>query len=151
MAKRGSFSVSVKGLDEVIRRLDAIGDTANEEIGRAQYAHGLDVIAESVEKHVPVMDSELKNSNFVSLPEMTPKGPIVKIGFRAPYAAKIHENPRAGKTGGVSPSGRKYKKWAKVGHWKYLSIPFNAMAPKYKERIADIVRVAFARKLAGGS
>lgn len=38
----------------------------------------------------------------------TSKFPLVIIGFTASYAAFVHENPRAGKTGGVSPSGISY-------------------------------------------
>lgn len=47
------------------------------------------------------------------------------VGFSAAYALKTHENPRSGKTGGVSPSGYQYKKgtWSKVGFWKFLENP----------------------------
>lgn len=44
----------------------------------------------------------------------------VTLGYSAKYALFVHENPRAGKTGGVSPSGRRYKHWAVVGQYKYL-------------------------------
>lgn len=63
------------------------------------------------------------------------KTPLVIVGFTASYAAFVHENPRAGKTGGVSPSGKSYvpknKKWrgkrvsqrirfSSVGGYKFL-------------------------------
>ena len=42
----------------------------------------------------------------------------------------VHENPRSGKTGGVSPSGKKYYPrpgypvpYSQVGQWKYLETP----------------------------
>lgn len=44
----------------------------------------------------------------------------VVVGYSAPFAYFVHENPRAGKTGGVSPSGRRYKHWASVGEYQFL-------------------------------
>lgn len=58
-------------------------------------------------------------------------------GAAAPYALAVHENPRAGKTGGlgpvtfrsgvksrkVLPTAVKYKHWARTGQWKFLSEP----------------------------
>jgi hypothetical protein len=55
--------------------------------------------------------------------------PVVVVGYSAVYAASVHENPRAGKTGGVSPSGRQYQRtktgrptWSTrpQGQWKFL-------------------------------
>ena len=59
--------------------------------------------------------------------------PVAEIGFSAVYAAAVHENPRSGKTGGTSPSGKKYsagrttsgapsnrKVYSTVGKWKFL-------------------------------
>ena len=63
------------------------------------------------------------------------KGLSVIVGFSASYAAYVHENPRAGKTEGVSPKGVSYapknKKWrgkrvsqrirySTVGGYKFL-------------------------------
>lgn len=45
------------------------------------------------------------------------------VGFggpSAPYALKVHENPRSGKTGGIGPKGQRYKHWAATGEWKFL-------------------------------
>lgn len=44
----------------------------------------------------------------------------VTIGYGTPYAAVTHENPRAGRTGGVSPSGQRYRHWAQTGQSKFL-------------------------------
>jgi len=46
-----------------------------------------------------------------------------EIGYRAPYAWVVHENPRAGRTGGKSPSNRPYPFWAEGGSWKFLEQP----------------------------
>lgn len=40
------------------------------------------------------------------------KNPTVEVGFTAEYAVKVHENPRAGKTGRPGAS--------EVGQWKFL-------------------------------
>lgn len=48
---------------------------------------------------------------------------IAEIVYSAAYALRVHENPRAGKTGGRSPSGARYRSWARVGKWKYLEHP----------------------------
>lgn len=46
----------------------------------------------------------------------------VHFGFSIKYAMYVHENPRAGKTGGVSPKGRKYPEgtYSTTGNWKFL-------------------------------
>lgn len=56
------------------------------------------------------------------------RNPEVHVGFTAVYAPFVHENPRAGKTGGYSPKGKVYKPeagstrivWSAVGQWKFL-------------------------------
>jgi hypothetical protein len=52
----------------------------------------------------------------------------------------VHENPRSGHTGGVSPSGGRYKHWASVGQWKYLEQPFKERAPSFAARMTTIIR-----------
>lgn len=44
----------------------------------------------------------------------------VTIGYGTPYARAVHDNPRSGRTGGVSPSGARYRHWAAIGQSKYL-------------------------------
>jgi len=99
----------------------------------------------------PVMDGHLRGSGFVTDPIIDSREIGVILGFggpAAPYALSVHENPRAGKTGGWSPKGwmtkgevtkwrgpRKYKKWAKVGQWKFLEQPFLARRAGFEERI----------------
>lgn len=66
---------------------------------------------------------------------------IVEIGFSAVYATVTHENPRAGKTGGVSPSGRLYPPgtWAAKGEWKFLE---NAMKENETLIISTVAKAA---------
>ena len=92
---------------------------------------------------VPVMDGNLRASGVVLPVERNGTLHTLTMGFggpSAPYAVKIHENPRAGKTGGVSPSGRRYKKWAQVGAYKYLEGPMAANGSKVPESIAAEAR-----------
>ena len=67
----------------------------------------------------PRMDSILVNSGYVHV-DIRGSSISLDVGFSAPYARAVHENPRSGRTGGVSPQGRKYRKWAKVGQYHYL-------------------------------
>lgn len=80
------------------------------------------------------------------------KGLMVIVGFTASYAAYVHENPRAGNTGGVSPKGVSYapksKKWrgkrvsqrirfSTVGGYKFLERAL-------KDNMARIVKLVAA-------
>lgn len=59
-----------------------------------------------------------------------------EVAFHAEYAAYIHEHPRSGQTGGRSPSGAPYYRWARVGQWKYLEQPLFRMSNGYAARLA---------------
>lgn len=88
---------------------------------------------------VPVMDGPLRASGVV-LPVVR-NGNVheLRMGFGSAavkYAVKVHENPRSGKTGGLSPSGKRYRKWAKVGGYKFLEAPMAERGPKIPEFIA---------------
>ena len=63
-------------------------------------------------------------------------GPVAAIGYTAVYAVPVHENPRTGKTGGLSPKGVPYnppltgsgkagtrKAFSTVGKYKFLEDP----------------------------
>lgn len=60
--------------------------------------------------------------------------PYAEVGFSAVYAWAVHENPRAGHTGGVSPSGQSYKSYSEVGEYKFLEKAF-------REGKAEVLRV----------
>lgn len=120
------------------------GDTLPKAIDRGLYKWGEKTMGEiKGDPLVPVMDGPLRASGVV-LP-VTRSGNLhtLTMGFGGPaarYAIKAHENPRSGKTGGTSPSGRKYKRWAKVGAYKYLEAPMAARGPKIPEAIAAEAR-----------
>lgn len=92
---------------------------------------------------VPVMDGQLRASGVVLPVEVSGDTHTLTLGFggpAAPYAVRTHENPRAGRTGGVSPSGARYRKWAKVGAYKFLEGPMARRGPKVPEAIASEAR-----------
>lgn len=120
------------GTDKLRAQLRSLRAAAPLALASALYEESEAFIENVKEHHVPVMDGQLRGSGFVHPPEVlggANPGYLIRMGFggaAAPYAWVVHENPRAGKTEGVSPSGRRYKKWAKVGHWKYFERPFLA-------------------------
>lgn len=121
------------GIDEVVANLNKEIALIEGRSRKGLFKAALFLFGKSQEE-VPVMDGNLRASGYVASDVKT-KGDSVYIGYHAVYAAKVHENPRSGKTGGVSPSGRPYKKWAKVGKWKFLEDPIK----KYAKLVVRII------------
>lgn len=82
---------------------------------------GANILAAS-KRITPRMDGVLVNSANLGV-HLTIHTIDVTLGFNTPYAYAVHQNPRSGHTGGRSPSGQRYKKWAHVGQSKYLKGP----------------------------
>lgn len=134
MAKEITFKVL--GSAKVSQRLEKAGRGARAALLGTLFEEGEELMRISKEQYVPVDTGTLRASGFVRKMK-TSLG--VEVGFggsAARYALKVHENPRSGKTGGVSPSGKKYKTWAKVGQWKYLITPFKLRKPGLKKRVS---------------
>lgn len=128
----------VKGAKSLMRKLDAIGGNSSKVASKTLYRAATDIMAES-KQIVPVDQGTLQNSGTVLLPTENNGKISVTLGyggFAGDYALRVHENPRAGKTDGITPSGGKRKTWAKGGTWKFLEIPFNNVAPKVPAMIA---------------
>jgi len=70
------------------------------------------------------------------------------LGFSAVYALSVHENPRSGKTGGVSPKGRPYKPpkgstasaFATRGGWKFLERAIKENTKKFLDIVISSVK-----------
>jgi len=146
-----SRSVTVSGLEEVLRNLRAYGENARSAAKEAIRAEAMAIEETSKSQYVPVDTGTLRRDHGFVDEEAKQEGDKVSItfGYRGPYAASVHENPRAGKTGGVSPSGRKYKHWATTGSWKFLEIPLMAAESGMLGRIADRMRSSLGGKLSG--
>lgn len=121
--------------------LQAIGPRLRAEALRQLY-EGAEAIMAASQEAVPVrnrLGGTLRGSAYVRPPMAVSDTLTVIImgygGAAAKYAEAVHENPRAGRTGGVSPSGRRYRSWAEVGGWKFLEVPFARMAPEVIARV----------------
>ena len=119
-------------------------DAALKAAAKQLYKSANVIMDDSKSNYVPVETGTLRSSGLVEPPVVEGGRVVVTLGYggpAAPYALSVHENPRSGKTGGVSPSGRKYRRWAKVGEWKYLSTPFELA----RRAISLAVKVAVVR------
>jgi hypothetical protein len=155
--------MTVKGMKEVGQRLRAYPDNVLAEIEAELFEVGSEVEAEAKEL-VPVDSGYLRSTGFTigqSLRDLSPGAapspeaiqrvidedtPLVVVGFSAVYALNVHENPRAGKTGGVSPRGKLYRTWARVGQWKFLETPMKRMVPKIRQRLQERLGKALRRR-----
>jgi len=138
-------TVTITGIDEVMRNLRAYADQVRGAVAVALHEEARAIEGVSVTQYAPVDQGGLRRDHAFVDEAAKVEGSKVSIsfGYRGPYAAAVHENPRAGKTGGVSPSGRRYKHWAQVGQWKFLEVPLlqaeSGMLRRIRDRIYDIV------------
>lgn len=155
----GAIRFELEGMDKLRAKLLKAGDRAVPVLSKEMYLFAEDIMADSKENYVPVATGTLKaagiagKNKHVMLPRNEGTGVIVEMGYggaAAYYALSVHENPRAGKTGGVSPSGKAYSRtkkgkplWARVGQWKYLEYPFLKWKPKYAGRLTVKLREVF--------
>lgn len=146
-----NFSLTVEN-KKFEQAINAFGEEAVKalEASLFQYAH--EILGDIVEKNIVPKDTgNLANNTeaqFVRRPERSGAAISVELGFggtAAPYARAVHENPRAGKTGGVSPSGRRYKTWAKVGGYKYLERPINEERSKFSRKMRALFWLNLSR------
>jgi len=136
-----SVSVTLTGMSALQSRLQGIADASPLAVANALYEEAQTIIADSVREYVPIDTGTLAASGRVDAPVLSPSAVEVTFGFggqAADYAIAVHENPRAGETMGVSPSGKKYRHFARRGQWKYLETPLQLRVPK----VADALREA---------
>ena len=94
---------------------------------------------------LPVVTGALRASALVYPPEIEGTTITVVFGYGGqamPYAAAVHENPRAGKTGGVSPTGRRYKPgtFATTGQYHFLSDAVRQVQATYAQDVQTMMR-----------
>lgn len=131
-----SIRFNVKGLAEELRHVAALATASRltRLFATKLYTQGERIMLRS-KMLVPVVTGNLRASGHVKLPVIAGTRAMVELGYGGPaarYALAVHENPRAGKTGGVSPAkgfiqGGRYKRYATSGQWKYLEQPFLEM------------------------
>lgn len=121
------INMTITGAKEVAQRLRILGAGMPDAIGRAlQRFAEAEIATPAKQTYVPVVTGALRSSIVVGQPIITARTVVVVVGAggsAAPYARMVHENPRSGQTGGVSPQGKRYKRYSRVGQWKYLEYP----------------------------
>lgn len=120
------IELSLPDKNKFTKLLQELGSVAVPVAAASLYAAAEAIMAKSKEEYVPVDTGALRSSGYVKAPEITHNNASVEMGFggtSASYALAVHENPRAGKTGGLSPKGQPYESWASTGGWKYLETP----------------------------
>lgn len=142
--------VTVTGVKKTQQKIARAGQVGKSALGMALFVEGEKIMGAS-KLLVPVVTGNLRASGHVQLPQIAAGVVFVDLGYggsAAPYAVKVHENPRAGKTGGVSPRGIPYPvsksgkpTWSHhpLGQWKYLEQPFKAAIPGLQQRIKSFV------------
>lgn len=143
------FNVTVQGLEEVQAKLRQFGEEGEKVVAVETYRLAEEIMTAS-KALVPVMDGVLRASGQVEPPTVSNETVRVRLGYSAPYALPVHENPRSGKTGGFSPSGKRYRNWARVGEWKFLERPFKLLAPQIVDRLYQGMFRLMARLSASG-
>lgn len=129
------------GVGELRRAITNAGKKGPRLLARAMWADANLMMNASVGV-VPVDFGVLRGSHVVERPKVTGTMLEVRFGYggaASKYALAVHENPRAGRTGGVSPSGQPYRHYATTGGWKFLENPVNRLMPSSPARMAALI------------
>lgn len=140
--------IRITGMNEALRNLSALGSAGTQGLAQLLYTFGQTKIETPAKiKYVPVVTGNLRSTITTQPPEIrgTRVAVIVSAGGpAAKYARAVHENPRAGRTGGLSPQGKRYYPrpglpvpYSKVGQWKYLETPAVEAAKNSKAWLLD--------------
>lgn len=143
----------LEGSDRFRAMLKSMGRSALPAIAEALHLEAEAVMEDAKTNYVPTVSTNLKGSGFVKPTMITPTGVIVQLGFgnaSLKYAKRTHENPRAGKTRGVSPQGRRYRKWSRVGSWKFLTKPLKRRERGLEKRVWRTILTHWGPLLGGG-
>jgi hypothetical protein len=132
-----TFELKLEGMEAVLSALKQLDDGAAPALREALYTDAIELGTEADEL-VPRDTGTLAASQTVTseIDGTTITATVAYGGAASAYALSVHENPRSGQTGGVSPQGKKYKHWATVGQWKYLEQPFKRRTAGFTARIA---------------
>jgi len=126
------------------QRLQALEAAVVPTLAQALYTRAQRIMAAS-RPLVPVVTGALRASALVYPPAIAGTTITVVFGYggqAVQYAAAVHENPRAGKTGGVSPTGRRYPEgtYSTVGQWHFLSDAVRDVQATFAEDVSTMMR-----------
>jgi len=141
----------------LLQRLQALEAAVVPTLAQALYTRAQRIMAAS-RPLVPVAHGALRGSALVYPPAIEGTTITVVFGYggqAVQYAAAVHDNPRAGKTGGWSPSTRltgegllapvtprRYPEgsYATTGQWHFLSDPVRQVQATYAQDVASMMR-----------
>lgn len=135
----------VTGTRQLEALLGRAGAAAPTMLAAAMFAEAEYIMGRSVPL-VPVDTGVLRGSHVVMPPVVSGARIEVTFGYggaASAYALSVHENPRSGRTGGITPSGSKRKHYARSGRWKYLEGPAYEAFPSSPTRMAASMRGMF--------
>ena len=138
-----AIQMKVLGLPQLKNDVARYGDRALQAMAAALKKEAELIMTDSKSNYVPVDTGNLRDSGYVAEPKIGGTHATVELGYggaAAGYALFVHENPRAGKTQGLSPKGRPYKSWSQIGEWKFLETPFKAALSGMPQRIASYMK-----------
>lgn len=131
VAKSG-ISMQIIGLKELIKNLEDAGDRGKKAVGAGLYLEANNIIADSL-REVPVDLGALKNSRYVTLPNVSGNNISIELGFGGAgtkdYAVIQHE-----RTDFKHPEG---------GKAKYLQDPINKAASGFAKNVTNFTARAF--------
>lgn len=133
------MEITVTGAAEVRQKILALAAAAPQRVADALGVEAELTMTEA-KKLTPVVTGALRASGFVQTPTISDRTIEVVMGFggsASAYALSVHENPRAGQTQGFAPSGQRYKRWSRVGQWKFLEQPFLARVSGLTDRLLE--------------
>ena len=140
--------MKVTGLNQGLARAELFRRNMKHAVGVALHREAVRIMEES-QARAPIVSGKLMQSGYVTPPEYL--GSIVRVGLGYPgiEAAKLHENPRTGKTAGISPKGKLYAPgtWSKTGEWKFLQNPVMEAMPTMPYRIAADLRALMVLRM----
>jgi len=136
-----SLTVDTQALRQ---RLQALEAALVPTLAQALYTRAQRIMAAS-RPLVPVVTGALRASALVYPPEIEGSTITVVFGYGGQsvvYGAITHENPRAGRTGGISPTGRRYREgtFSTTGQYHFLSDPVRDMQSSYEQDVAQMMR-----------
>lgn len=149
-------TITLTGMDEVLRNLSNYAASIKPAAAIALHEEARAIEERSVTQYAPIDQGGLRRDHAFVDESAKVEGDTVSItfGYKGPYAASVHENPRTGKTGGLSPSGRRYKHWASVGQWKFLEVPLlqaeRGMLNRIASRMRDVIGGRLTATFYGG-
>ena len=131
------FKMRVTGIHRGLARVQRFEHGMKAMVGAALYREANRIMTDSKDNYVPVVNAKLRESGLVHPPVYAGSVVSVLLQYPGSGAVAVHENPRAGRTGGLSPQGERYPEgsYATQGGWKYLERPFFAAVPGMSQRI----------------